>query len=117
MYVEFNCKRFWNWSWCGLGTNHSNYKTTHKLILILSLTLSIFAFVGGIIFVAIFWKYRANSFDLQQIKKGTLSTFLKDSHTCTNRDKQIKVDLIWLCICTNLEPHSGLWLAIWLLSR
>jgi hypothetical protein len=42
---------------------------------------------------------------------------LKDSHTCTNRDKQIKVDLIWLCICTNLEPHSGLWFAIWLLSR
>jgi hypothetical protein len=60
----------------------------------LSLTLSIFAIVGVIIFVGILWKYRANSFDLQQIKKGTLCTFFKDSHTCTNRDKQIKVDLI-----------------------
>jgi hypothetical protein len=60
----------------------------------LSLTLSIFAIVGGIIFVGIFWKYQANSFDLQQIKKGILSAFLKDSHICTNRDKQIKVDLI-----------------------
>jgi hypothetical protein len=60
----------------------------------LSLTLSIFAIVGGIIFVGIFWKYRANSFDLQQIKKGTLFAFLRDSHICTNRDKQIKVDLI-----------------------
>jgi hypothetical protein len=56
----------------------------------LSLTLSIFAIVGGIIFVGMFWKYQANSFDLQQIKKGTLSTVLKEFHICTNKDKQIK---------------------------
>jgi hypothetical protein len=35
----------------------------------LSSTLSIFAFVGGIVFMVIFWKYRTNALSLQNIKK------------------------------------------------
>jgi hypothetical protein len=67
-YAHLNCQ----YNSMGVWTPNigaSSYKTTHKLILMLSLTLSIFAIVGGIIFVGIFWKYQANSFDLQQIKK------------------------------------------------
>jgi hypothetical protein len=65
-YAHLNCR----YNSTGVLTPNigpSNNKTTHKLILILSLTLPIFAIVGGIIFVGIFWKYRANSFHLQQI--------------------------------------------------
>ncbi|KAH9566908.1 hypothetical protein CY35_03G001700 [Sphagnum magellanicum] len=47
----------------------TNSSTLHKLIWILSVTLSFFVILGALVFIIIFRKYRKNAFALQEIQK------------------------------------------------
>ncbi|KAH8936754.1 hypothetical protein BDL97_17G101000 [Sphagnum fallax] len=63
-YAPFYCR------YNSVGVLIPNLDKTHKLILIiLSSTLSIFAILGGIVLMVIFWKYRTNAKSLQNIQK------------------------------------------------
>ncbi|CAK9867946.1 unnamed protein product [Sphagnum jensenii] len=63
-YAPFNCR------YSSSSVFIPNLDKTHKLILIiLSSTFSIFAILGGIVLMVIFWKYRTNAKSLQNIQK------------------------------------------------
>ncbi|CAK9235993.1 unnamed protein product [Sphagnum troendelagicum] len=47
----------------------TNSSTLHKLIWILSVTLSFFVILGALVFIIVFRKYRKNAFALQEIQK------------------------------------------------
>jgi hypothetical protein len=47
-----------------------NSSTLHKLIWILSVTLSFFVILGALVFIIIFQKYRKSAFAFQEIQKG-----------------------------------------------
>ncbi len=57
-------------------TASSGWSSSHKLTLILSITLpSVIAIIGGIIYYITFRQYRAQTLTLRNIQKGLLRPF------------------------------------------